>query len=124
MAYQNTWEERGVYRKYTGLLTGKLIRESVDEVEGDGRFDSIRYVINDYLAVTGMDVTDFELQAIAAIDSAASAHNKKIIIAQVSTRQDIISLVTGYDDNLQDNTYQTKIFSTLADARKWIEDEE
>lgn len=123
MKYINTWEPRGVYRKFSGLLTGALIREAVEKVEGDERFDKIRYVLNDYLDVTGMDVSDFELNAIAAIDSVAAIYNRNIKIAQVTTRQDIIGLVTNYDEKLQDNTYETRVFSTVADARKWLEDE-
>lgn len=123
MKYMNTWEARGVYRKYTGLLTGSLIREAVEKVEGDERFDKIRYVLNDYLDVTKIDVSDFELNTIAAIDSVASETNKRIKIAQVATSPDIIDLVTSYDKKLQDNTYTTKVFSNVADARKWVEEE-
>lgn len=123
MDYQNVWEEEGVYRKYYGTLTGKIIREAVEKVEGDPRFDRIRYVLNDYLDNTDMNVTEYELKAIAAIDSVASISNKKIKIAQVTTRQDIIDLVTDYDSQLEENSYKTRVFSNLADARKWLEDE-
>lgn len=123
MEYINIWEPGGVYRKYYGLMTGAIIREAVEKVEGDQRFDNISYILNDYLDVTGLDVSQFELNAIAAIDSVASNYNKNIKIAQVATRQDIIDLVTDYDDKLQENTYKTKVFSNVADARKWLEDE-
>jgi hypothetical protein len=122
MDYQNIWEAQGVYRKYRGTLTGNIIREAVEKVEGDPRFDSIRYVLNDYLENTGMNVSEFDLKAIAAIDSVASRTNKKIKIAQVATRQDIIELVTNYDCQLEENTYETRVFSNLADARKWLEE--
>lgn len=122
MKYTNTWESLGVYRKYSGLLTGKIIREAVEKVEGDHRFDTIRYVINDYLNVTDIKISEAELLAIAAIDSVASIYNKRIKIAQVTTRQDIIDLISNYDDELEDNTYETKTFSKLIDARKWITD--
>lgn len=44
MSYENSWEKRGVYRKYDGRVTGKEIIQAVQEVEGDARFDSVRYV--------------------------------------------------------------------------------
>ena len=123
MDYQNVWEAEGVYRKYYGTLTGKIIREAVEKVEGDPRFDRIRYVLNDYLDNTDMNVTESELKAIAAIDSIASITNKNIKIAQVTTHQDIIDLVTRYDNRLEENTYQTRVFSNLADARQWLAEE-
>lgn len=123
MEYKNTWEAKGVYRKYYGTISGGIVREAVDKVEGDPRFDTIRYVLNDYLDSTDVNVTEFELKAIAAIDSIASRTNRQIKIAQVATRQDIIDLVTRYDNELEENAYETKVFSNLADARKWLEEE-
>ena len=61
--------------------------------------------------------------SIAAIDSVASKTNKQIKIAQVTKDQDMIELVTRYDDQLEDNTYETRVFSSLEDARKWLAQE-
>lgn len=33
MSYENSWEKRGVYRKYDGRVTGKEIIQAVQEVE-------------------------------------------------------------------------------------------
>ncbi len=122
MGYKNVWEPKGVYRRYSGRVSGTTIRNAVEEIEADYRFDLIRYVINDYLAVTETDVKDIELKLIAAIDSAASTYNQRIKIAQVTTCPDVTEIVTYYANQLRDNTYKTQIFSTLEDARIWVEE--
>jgi len=122
LRYENIWEENGVYRKYYGELTWGSVIDAVEEVEGDARFDHIRYVLNDYFAVTSVNLSDYDLKKIAAIDSVASTYNKNIKIAQVTTRQDVIDVVSTYADRLKEDSYKTGIFSSLSEARKWAEE--
>ena len=120
MPYENIWGERDVYRKYNGCVTGKEIINATEEVERDERFDSIRYIINDFLDVTEQVVTSHEIKIIAAIDKAASLSNPNIKIAIVATRKVIQYLAILYCDLTEDSPYQTRVFTNIEEAREWI----
>ena len=120
MPYENIWEELGVYRRYNGCVTGKEMREAVEEVEGHVRFDFIRYVINDFLDVTEQDIAPQDIEIIAAIDRAASRSNPDIRIAVIATEQAILDMATFYSELSYDSPYQTRMFSTLSEVREWL----
>lgn len=119
MSYENIWEGHGVYRKYVGTMTGKEIIQAVQEVEGDHRFDSIRYVINDYLDVSGADVSDREVKIIAAIDRAAALTNPDIKVAMVTNSKKIFDMATMYCE-MPDVPYPSRTFTELDEARDWV----
>lgn len=120
MPYKNVWESQGVYRKYNGIVTGKEIREAVEDVEADSRFDSIRYVINDFLEVAEQVVSPQDIQIIAAIDKVASQSNPNIQIAIVATEQGIQDMASLYQGFSGDSPFETKIFLIVDDARDWL----
>ncbi len=120
MPYENVWEQQGVYRKYRGLVTGKEILKAAEEVEGDSRFDHIRYVINDFLAVTEQRISPKEIRIIAAIDKAAALSNPDIMVAIVATEQAIQEMAALYCDLSIDSPYPTRMFTGLDEAREWL----
>lgn len=122
MPYKNTWEQRGVYRVFSGKITGEEILEAVQKVEADARFDKIKYVINNFLDVTEIDVSPKDIKIIAAIDTAAALSNSDIKIAQLATDPQIAALNVLYSEAAGSSPYPTKVFHTLEDARKWIEE--
>lgn len=123
MAYVNHWEERGIYRKYSGKLHGDEILEAVQKVEADSRFDTIRYVINDYLDITDIDIKLTNIKIVAAIDSAATLTNPNIILAQVTTNPEVEDVITNYLKAAPKNSYPSKNFTHLDKAREWIVEE-
>ena len=120
MSYENIWEKHGVYRKCSGRVTGKEILQAVQEVESDNRFDLIRYVINDFLDVTEVDVSFEEIKLIAAIDNAAALTNPNIKVAQVTINSGIEDLAKFYSDRPGNNRYPSKLFLSLDEAREWV----
>ena len=121
MPYEHTWEERGVYRRYYGTITGGELLKAVEEVGGDPRFDRIRYVLNDCLGVEQVKITHDEIELVAAIDKGASLSNSDIKVAIVATGQVVLELATLYSD-LSDQymIYPTRIFPSLEQARDWV----
>lgn len=114
------WEPQGVYRKYHGHVGGDELLASIQQIEGDGRFDHIRYVINDFLEVAGHDVSEAKLRLIAAIDKAATLSNPNIRVAIVAASAPILALAQRYVAAAP--PYPTEIFACLDAARTWIED--
>ena len=93
--------------------------ESVADIEGDPRFDDLRYVINDFLEVVSFSVTEENVLAISAIDAAAAITNPNIKIAVVAIDQQVRALAELYAASPW-NAYPTKVFADIAAARAWL----
>lgn len=92
MAYEIVWEPpNGLVKRHSGRVTGREILEAVRDVEGDYRFDTLRYVINDFSGCTEVNVSPAEIEEIAAIDRAAAVSNTKISIAIVATYPEVVA---------------------------------
>ncbi|MGE5450479.1 MAG: hypothetical protein ACM3VZ_01375 [Acidobacteriota bacterium] len=121
MSYELIWEPRGVIKRYFGVLTSRDLIEPVERTESDPRFDNLRYVINDFVAVDGLDLGPFDVDHVAAVDHAAAKTNDNIWIAVVTTSSDVIALVERYAE-LSRNAFPTRIFDTMTQARSWLAD--
>ena len=119
MAFELVWEPRGVYKRFYGHVTGDELMEAVTQVEGDPRFDDLRFVINDFLEISGFAVTEDNVLMVSAIDNAASTSNPNIIIAIVAADLQIQALARLYAVAPL-TVYPTEIFLTIHDARAWI----
>jgi hypothetical protein len=87
MGYEISWEPpNGVIKRHFGEVIGSEVLAAITKIEGDERFDTLRYVINDFLDCTGLTVSPVEIVEIAAIDNAAAATNPNIRVA-TSSRQ-------------------------------------
>ena len=86
----------------------------------DVRFDSLRYVINDFLAVQGMACTQDDIDVIAAHDMGAAVTNPNVRIAMVTREPEVVALIQRYV-RAAGEVYPTRIFPTLAEARAWLE---
>ena len=116
MPFSLVWESRGVTKVFSGHLTFKDLISSSHLVEGDERFDRLRFVIYDLLAVDGVDVNEDDIEELVSIDAAATTTNKNIVGAVVSTDEQILALVKAYGSSPL-NAYPIKVFSTVEAAR-------
>jgi len=119
VSYEIIWEPRGVIKLYSALVTDNEMIQSVVDTEKDARFDELRYVINDFLGITGISMTKDSVEEISVRDRGAACTNPNIRIAVVATHPEIIALTIAYA-NSPLNAYPTKIFATLAEARSWL----
>jgi len=121
VSYEIVWEPHGVIKRYSGLLTDNDMIQSVIDAEKDVRFDELRYVINDFLATTGVSLTNESVEEISVMDSGAACTNPNIRIAVVTSLPEIKELATLYA-NSPLNAFPTRIFHTLGEARSWLGD--
>lgn len=119
MSYEITWEPFGVVKRFYACLTGDDLKQTGMQLHGDARFDEIRYVINDFLGVTEVAVTEADVEEINAIDNAASYSNRKLKLSVVATNERIVELARQYG-NSPDNVHPFGTFSTIDAARKWL----
>ena len=119
MTCELNWEALGVHRKLIGQVRGAELLASVMEVEGDPRFDELRYTINDLSECEQLSVTREDVQHIAAVDYAASRSNPRIRVAVVGSMPQLRELIDLYSQTAQD-AYPMRLFQTLEEARVWL----
>ena len=56
MPHTNSWESDGLYRHFTGEISGEEILESNFELHVRPEFQKINYIINDFTEVTGHSI--------------------------------------------------------------------
>ena len=120
MGYELLWKERGVIKKYHGTVTNRDLMQSVIESESDMRFDSLRWVINDFLEISAYDASPAVVEDIVVIDKGASFTNPHIRIAVVATLPAIIEMARQYAESPL-NAYPTRIFGAMPEALAWLE---
>ena len=119
MSYEILWEPRGTVKRFYGHVTDGQLMQSVIDIEGDHRFDTLRYVINDFLAVASFAVSAANVRVIAAIDAAAALTNPNIKVAIVATDAQVHELAAVYA-SAPTKPYPTAIFPDIAAARNWV----
>ncbi|MCX2862513.1 hypothetical protein OOZ63_11735 [Paucibacter sp. PLA-PC-4] len=119
MSYEVVWEPRGALKRFEGVVSSADLIRSVVETEADARFDSLRFVINDFRDVSRIDFDAEDVSEVATIDLGASRTNPSIRIAVVATNAEVIALAEHYA-NSPLNVYPTQIFATMEAARAWV----
>lgn len=120
MAYEVIWEPPcGAYRKYSGHVADDELVQSISGLYGDPRFDDLRYIINDFLAVDHISVTEDAVTYIAAISGAAARSNPYIKVAILIGETQNDSLAKTYATSRW-TVFPTRVFRNAEDARAWI----
>ena len=120
MPHNNTWEIAGLYREFTGEINGEEILESNLELHIHPNFKSIKYIINDFLGVTGHSIKVADTHAYAVSDDVISSSKGKLKIALVVNQEALIALANSYRAQMIGNLFECEIFSTIENAREWV----
>lgn len=123
MPYTNIWETDGLYRKFTGTVSGVEILESNFELHTDPHFQDIQYIINDFTAVTDHSIESGHTKVYAETDNIISDTKGKLKIALVVTQNDLIALANAYRKQMKGKLFECEIFQTVEDAREWVSSE-
>ena len=120
MSHLNIWEKKGLYRKFENNINGEEVLMSNYSIQGDPRFDDIKYVINDFTQIIDFEVSSADINVIAATDNAASISNPDIKIAMISTHDPLLAWIKRYCEIMKDVPFECKIFSNIDDTYKWV----
>ncbi len=122
MGFEIIWQSpNGLIKRHFGHVTGSEIFAAVVRIEADSRFDTLRYVINDFSECTSISVAPGEIEEIAAIDHAASMSNPNIRIAIIATQPEVIAQGKAYANDPLTN-YKTRVFSSIDEAEPWLKE--
>ena len=120
MPYKNNWEESGLYRKFSGEISGREVLGSNLSIQGDCRYDEIKYVINDFTQIEKYDVCDTDIQLLANVDNVAAISKPNLKIAMVATLESLNDWTHKYCEKMQGSSYVCRVFGTIEDAYAWV----
>ncbi len=119
MPYSLTWETDGVCKKFSGVVTGAELLQSVMEVAQDARFGRSHYEVSDYLDAESTEFSQDALNEVRAVRIGSFMSNPRIKVAIVThdteIQQRIYSTIAA-----RLTLHQTKVFHTIADADIWL----
>jgi len=118
MAHILEWETKGVYWKYSGIVSGKEIVESSTAIYGDPRFDTLKYKLVDFLDVETIKMDNDEVALIAHQHRAAEKSNPRIKNAIViKSNSDLTDRFVAF---FSKSSWQVQVFQNLDEANTWL----
>lgn len=119
MPYALHWEPHGVYKKFTGIVTGPELLLSVIEVASNIKFRGLAYELSDYLSAVETTFSQDALNEVRAVRIGSFKTNPNIKVAIVTMdpqiQQRIYSTIAA-----RLTLHQTRVFSATADADAWL----
>lgn len=114
-----TWEQNGVYWKYSGKISGQEIIDASTAVYGDSRFDDLRYKLADFLDAETIEMSDDELMVLAFQHRASERANSNIKNAIV-VRPEFNELAKHFVSFFDDSSWLVKVFHEREEANNWL----
>ena len=121
MAHTIDWKTDGIMRVFTGNLNPEEILTSNFEICNHPAFSTIKYIINDFTAVTSITVDNEHTKIFALTDDIISSTKGKYFIAIVATQDKHIALAKNYQKEMKNTVFASEIFETVGDAQKWVD---
>jgi hypothetical protein len=123
MPYALHWEKYGVHKLFSGTVSEEEFLDSVNAVHGSTNFDTMRYALNDFSNVTDHHISPstFETYTALTIGSTYSHPRSRIHTIFVTSDEALRKAIHSHQKE-GDPYYTTLIFTTLAEARQWIEE--
>ncbi len=120
MAYELVWEDKGVYWKYSGNVTGKEIIDASTSIYGDARFITVKYKFVDFFDVDNFDMDKSQLSLIAYQHLAAERANpylKNAIL--INAGHQISKMAHEFAAFFSKSSWEIKVFTDPDEANKW-----
>ena len=119
MPVEIIWEERGVCRRYSGVVTAAEFLESIFTVQSDPRFDALAYSVLDTLGVTGGDVSRVSIKSVAAHSLGALNSNASIKVAVIASDPAVLAMVRIFVSPPY-TSYPADVLPDREAAKEWI----
>lgn len=120
MPYEIKWEERGVYSRFYGVVSGDELRTHAVAVSSDSRAADIDYAITDFTDLECHTISRTEVLYTAATDSLLQ--NVPLAVIYSKGLPADLALLELHRLSPLMSIRLMRIFVTEDDARKWIHD--
>jgi hypothetical protein len=118
MPYKLVWEEKGIYWKYFGKISGDEVVEASTAIYSDPRFDTLKYKLVDFLGVDEFDINREQVALIAYQHRSAQRANPYIKNAIVVNPQGT-ELANNFADFFENSFWEVRVFQDLDEANTW-----
>ncbi len=119
MSFELCWERKGAVIRFSGVVSGRDALDATTAYEADIRFDSLRFVIADYTAISACKAVPRDIEMVAAMDFGSRQTNARIRKAVVTTSAEVKAMAQHYQSNLE-SPMPVAVFATMQDARAWL----
>ena len=120
MPYVNVWEPHGVCTRFSGFVGAAEYVRSAEEICADPRFDELRFVIKDLLAIDGHSIDNATADPIGAIRYGARYTNPNIYLVLLTADPRLMPLAEPGPGSFLRGLYETCAFANEAAAREWL----
>ena len=118
MACETVWEDKGIYWKYSGKVSGKEIVEASTSIYGDERFITLKYKFVDFLDAESIDIDKNQLALIAYQHLAAERANPYIKTAiLIKTGQEVAHQFAAF---FEKSSWEVRVFTDTDEANEWV----
>ncbi len=109
----------GVLYHFKGLVTGKEIIETNEEVFSSPDFKRIKYGVIDQTQVESLNVSTADLLMIARQESRAADVNSEAAVALIAASELAFGLSRAWETMTYNAPWQKKVFRSKAEAYAW-----
>lgn len=127
MSYKTTWENEGIFFKFTGDIGLEEINEANNEAYPDDRFKDIKYFIWDMTDVKNLELNEIKTEIddivhSAITDKVASLSKPSLKGALIGKDKDVRKTIEYYiaASSILKSSWKLKLFINAESARKWI----
>ncbi|MBL8429984.1 MAG: hypothetical protein JNJ95_08870 [Dechloromonas sp.] len=115
MPYTISWEAKGVYKQFSGVVTADEYHRSQIQFTSHEKFDNAHYVINDFSDIDRFVMTPAEAEYMATYSLGPHFSNPTLRVCFVTTDPSIVGLIQAYKKL---SAFPLEAFPTLAAARQ------
>jgi hypothetical protein len=119
MPVQLTWEQHGLYRRFTDSVSSDFMVRVKEANLADERFDRLHYTICDFRDVAEFSSTPRDLDYLCALDRATALYRPQVCVAAVATDPRVAAAVQAMRDSGV-SPYPRGVFGSIEEARAWV----
>jgi hypothetical protein len=119
MSFTIEWLEQGVHIHFRGTVRDQDILDVYHTINGDPRFDALRFQIMNYQQVAKIAYGVEDIFKYAHLTKASSLSNQQMKIAQVGGPDDALALANLYQCETDDTPWQFEVFVDETAALHW-----
>ena len=120
MSYSIERKKNCVYIIYEGEVILDDILEVNGIVTGSSTYDTLKYIIVDYLKVTNLNLSEKDIKIISNFDKNPYIWNSNLRLSIICNKTEIKDKVFSYIEKIKAFTpWEVKTFANLEESKEW-----
>lgn len=121
MTHSIRWDDQRVCVSYSGQCSDDEVLRAVIQIQADSRFDGTYQALHDFTECEAMSFSEKKpvLEELSARNFAAAAFNKRLRIAIVTDRPDVLAMLESFN-NIGLSPFPMHVFGNTESASVWL----